>query len=119
MGTLDELFEVLTLKQTGKVQPDMPVVLFGKKFWKDIINWDAICDYGVISQVRRDASPPSLPPPLPPSVWAFISSSVSPHLTFYFKSNDKMPGLVLFIYFPPFFWTSVFVDSQAGTAAEP
>ena len=54
MGTLDELFEVLTLKQTGKVQPDMPVVLFGKKFWKDIINWDAICDYGVISQVGRE-----------------------------------------------------------------
>ncbi|KAM3572957.1 hypothetical protein VYU27_005044 [Nannochloropsis oceanica] len=50
MGTLDELFEVLTLKQTGKVQPDMPVVLFGKKFWKNIINWEAICEYGVISQ---------------------------------------------------------------------
>lgn len=39
MGTLDELFEVLTLKQTGKVQPDLPVVLFGKAFWKAIINW--------------------------------------------------------------------------------
>ncbi|TFJ81589.1 hypothetical protein NSK_006840 [Nannochloropsis salina CCMP1776] len=50
MGTLDELFEVLTLKQTGKVQPDMPVVLFGKEFWKSIINWDALADYGVISQ---------------------------------------------------------------------
>ena len=53
MGTLDELFEVLTLKQTGKVQPDMPVVLFGKEFWKSIISWDALADYGVISQVRR------------------------------------------------------------------
>lgn len=40
MGTLDELFEVLTLKQTGKVQPDLPVVLFGKAFWKAIINWE-------------------------------------------------------------------------------
>lgn len=39
MGTLDELFEVLTLKQTGKVQPDLPVVLFGKAYWKSIINW--------------------------------------------------------------------------------
>lgn len=39
MGTLDELFEVLTLKQTGKVQPDLPVVLFGKAYWKAIINW--------------------------------------------------------------------------------
>lgn len=40
MGTLDELFEVLTLKQTGKVQPDLPVVLFGKAYWKAIINWE-------------------------------------------------------------------------------
>lgn len=49
MGTLDELFEVLTLKQTGKVQSDLPVVLLGKDFWKSIINWDAISKYGVIS----------------------------------------------------------------------
>ena len=40
MGTLDELFEVLTLKQTGKVQKDLPVVLIGKEFWKTIINWE-------------------------------------------------------------------------------
>lgn len=38
-GTLDELFEVLTLKQTGKIQKNLPVVLFGKTFWKTIINW--------------------------------------------------------------------------------
>jgi len=49
MGTLDELFEVLTLKQTGKVQSDLPVVLFGKTYWKSIINWQAIAEFGVIS----------------------------------------------------------------------
>jgi predicted Rossmann-fold nucleotide-binding protein len=32
---------VLTLKQTGKVQKDLPVVLFGKTFWRSIINWQA------------------------------------------------------------------------------
>jgi len=55
MGTFDELFEVLTLKQTGKVQKDLPVVLFGKAYWKSIINWQAIADYGVISQRDIDS----------------------------------------------------------------
>ncbi len=54
MGTLDELFEVLTLKQTGKVQGDLPVVLFGKKFWRTIVNWQSMADFGVISQVEVD-----------------------------------------------------------------
>jgi len=48
-GTMDELFELLTLKQTGKMQRSFPVVLFGKKYWKSIINWDTIGDYGVIN----------------------------------------------------------------------
>ncbi|CAM9423448.1 unnamed protein product [Discosporangium mesarthrocarpum] len=49
-GTLDELFEVLTLKQTGKVQKNLPVVLFGKTYWEKIINWQALVDYGTIAQ---------------------------------------------------------------------
>jgi uncharacterized protein (TIGR00730 family) len=52
MGTLDELFEVLTLKQTGKVQKDLPVVLIGKEFWSTVINWEALFKYGTIS--RKD-----------------------------------------------------------------
>jgi uncharacterized protein (TIGR00730 family) len=52
MGTLDELFEVLTLKQTGKVQKDLPVVLIGKEFWNSIINWEVLFKYGTIS--RKD-----------------------------------------------------------------
>lgn len=40
VGTFDELFEVLTLKQTGRVQKDLPVVLFGKEFWTTTVNWD-------------------------------------------------------------------------------
>ncbi len=54
-GTLDELFEVLTLKQTGKVQRDLPVVLFGKEFWKTIVDWQSMADYGVISQEEVDS----------------------------------------------------------------
>jgi len=47
-GTMDELFETLTLIQTGKI-PRIPVVLFGREFWQDIVNWDAFVRRGLIS----------------------------------------------------------------------
>ncbi len=47
-GTLDELFEALTLIQTGRMER-VPVLLFGQKFWESIINWDALSDAGTIS----------------------------------------------------------------------
>lgn len=47
-GTLDELFETLTLIQTKKMQP-IPVILFGKAFWRKIIDWDALAEAGTIS----------------------------------------------------------------------
>jgi len=37
-GTLDEVFEALTLKQTGKIH-DFPVILFGKDYWKGLLRW--------------------------------------------------------------------------------
>ena len=47
-GTLDELFEVLTLVQTRKVQP-IPIFLFGKDFWDRVINFEALVEEGTIS----------------------------------------------------------------------
>jgi uncharacterized protein (TIGR00730 family) len=47
-GTLDELFEVITLVQTKKSQP-VPIVLFGSDYWKRLINIDAMVEEGVIS----------------------------------------------------------------------
>jgi uncharacterized protein (TIGR00730 family) len=47
-GTLDELFEALTLIQTGRMER-VPFVLFGRAFWEKIINWDALADAGTIS----------------------------------------------------------------------
>mgnify|MGYP001827964502 FL=1 len=47
-GTLDELFETLTLIQTQKVQT-IPVLLFGQAFWERIINFDALVEEGTIA----------------------------------------------------------------------
>ena len=48
-GTCDELFEMLTLKQTGRIRPDVPVVLFDAAFWKSVINWPAFVAADVVS----------------------------------------------------------------------
>ncbi|MEA1083910.1 TIGR00730 family Rossman fold protein [Sphingomonas sp. M6A6_1c] len=48
-GTFDELFELLTLIQTGKIKP-IPVLLFGREFWEKVINFQALVDEGVVSQ---------------------------------------------------------------------
>ena len=47
-GTFDELFEALTLIQTGKIEP-VPVILFGTEHWKRIVDWDYMAEYGLIS----------------------------------------------------------------------
>ena len=48
-GTLDELFETLTLIQTGRMKP-VPVLLFGRVFWERVINWQALAEAGTISE---------------------------------------------------------------------
>jgi uncharacterized protein (TIGR00730 family) len=47
-GTFDESFELLTLIQTGKIDP-IPVLFYGKDFWKRVVNFEALCEEGVIS----------------------------------------------------------------------
>ena len=48
-GTMDELFEVLTLTQTGKM-PAVPVVLFGETYWRRLVNFDALVEEGMIAR---------------------------------------------------------------------
>ena len=47
-GTLDELFETLTLIQTGKIRR-IPVLLFGREFWERVVNFQALVDEGTVS----------------------------------------------------------------------
>jgi len=46
-GTMDELFEILTLNQTGKVE-GLPIVLFGSDYWKRLVNFDLLLEEGMI-----------------------------------------------------------------------
>jgi uncharacterized protein (TIGR00730 family) len=52
-GTLDELFEALTLIQTGKIEP-IPVLLFGREYWERVLNIDAMAMEGMISPEDKD-----------------------------------------------------------------
>lgn len=47
-GTLDELFETLTLIQTGKIKP-LPLLLFDRRYWESLINWELMVEEGMIS----------------------------------------------------------------------
>ena len=47
-GTLDELFELLTLRQTG-MKTKIPIILFGREYWDKIINFEYLADHGLIA----------------------------------------------------------------------
>ncbi len=52
-GTLDELFNTLTLRQTGRMQ-EIPIILYGEAYWKNIINFQALADEGVVTDEDLD-----------------------------------------------------------------
>jgi uncharacterized protein (TIGR00730 family) len=49
-GTMDELFEILTLLQTGKLKKKMQIILYGTDFWKEVLNFEALVRYGTIAE---------------------------------------------------------------------
>ena len=49
-GTLDELFDILTMLQTNKISRKIPIVLFGSKYWDGLINWDRMIENKTISR---------------------------------------------------------------------
>ncbi|EJF85093.1 TIGR00730 family protein [Cardidatus Bartonella washoeensis 085-0475] len=52
-GTLDELFETLTLMQTGRMKK-VPILMFGKEFWNNVVNFDYLSAQGMISRSDMD-----------------------------------------------------------------
>lgn len=52
-GTLDELFEILTLRQTGKA-PTIPIILFDESYWRSVINFEAFAEHGMIHPSDMD-----------------------------------------------------------------
>jgi len=53
-GTMDELFEILTLRQTGKMDDHLPVVLYDSKFWKTAVNFRHFVDTGMVKDADLD-----------------------------------------------------------------
>ena len=51
---MDELFELLTLVQTEKTQKVMPIVLYGRQYWRELIDFDAMVKWGTISREDLD-----------------------------------------------------------------
>ena len=75
-GTLDEMFELLTLRQTGKAPP-IPIVLFDEAYWRAVIGFDTLVEHGTISpkdlELFRFADDAE-------AVWAaLLEGGVSPH----------------------------------------
>jgi uncharacterized protein (TIGR00730 family) len=52
-GTLDELFEILTLQQTRKAPP-VPIVLFDRAYWRQVINFDALLEADMVAAAHRE-----------------------------------------------------------------
>ena len=53
-GTLDELFEILTLAQTGKLAKNITVILYGRSYWERVLNIDALIEAGAVSPRDRN-----------------------------------------------------------------
>ena len=53
-GTLDELFEVLTLIQTGKISKKLPIILWNEEFWNGLLDWEMLQKTGMINSEDLD-----------------------------------------------------------------
>eukprot|EP01054_Gregarina_sp_Poly1_P003551 Gregarina_sp_Poly_1__3550@NODE_2038_length_2796_cov_321_424698_g1315_i0_p1_GENE_NODE_2038_length_2796_cov_321_424698_g1315_i0NODE_2038_length_2796_cov_321_424698_g1315_i0_p1_ORF_typecomplete_len394_score43_60Lysine_decarbox/PF03641_14/4_1e26LDcluster4/PF18306_1/2_8e03LDcluster4/PF18306_1/8_4e14_NODE_2038_length_2796_cov_321_424698_g1315_i010002181 len=81
VGTLDELMEILTLRQTGRFKKSIPIVLFGKEFWKTVLNFDYLYDNGLISEKDREMM-----------LWTDDEQEAFEHVRSCMTQGDAYPG---------------------------
>jgi hypothetical protein len=81
-GTLDELFDTLTLIQTGKIDP-MPVLLFGESYWRRILNFEAMVEEGMIAEEDL-------------SIFTYVESADQAwgHISAFYGDGDETPPLM-------------------------
>ncbi|HEX9953604.1 MAG TPA: TIGR00730 family Rossman fold protein [Allosphingosinicella sp.] len=80
-GTFDEMFELLTLIQTGKVKP-LPILLFGREFWDRVVNFEALVEEGVVSEKDLD-------------LFQYVESADEAweRICAWYKNHDQVPPL--------------------------
>ena len=79
-GTLDELFEALTLVQTNKVI-SLPIILFGEKYWKGLINFDYLVEQGTIDEED-----------LALFVYADTAEDAWKYIKYFYETEDQLRG---------------------------
>ncbi len=89
-GTMDELFELLTLVQTRKVDRPLPIVLYGKAFWDEVLDFSALVRWGTISpedvQLFRFCETPE-------EAFAYLRHELTRlHLSPQHASTEQSPG---------------------------
>lgn len=83
-GTLDELMEVLTLVQTGKIRKPIKIIIYGEEYWRRIINFEALIEFGTISEDDL-------------KLFSFINSpieafnEITEHFTKYYLTKKEKP----------------------------
>lgn len=92
-GTLDELTEILTLAQTRKLSRNIPVILYGTSYWKEIVNFEALSRHGMIDAADLDlfqfADEPAAALEILKARLATESAGVTPAFA---HSHHRMPG---------------------------
>ncbi|HCC55701.1 MAG TPA: TIGR00730 family Rossman fold protein [Solibacterales bacterium] len=76
-GTLDEMFELLTLVQTQKLAKKISIVLYGKRYWTEIINFEALVRHGVIAREDLDLFTFA---DTPQEAMQFLETALTPHV---------------------------------------
>jgi uncharacterized protein (TIGR00730 family) len=79
-GTCDELFELLTLIQTGKMKP-IPILLFGKKFWNRIVDFEGLAEEGTIDHDDLDLIS-----------WCETAEEAWHHICEFYRLSDPIQG---------------------------